>query len=280
MPERRRRGRSPRSRAGRRCPGRPSRRRRGTPGTARTTPPTAPTRRSPCGSRSTSRATADAERDRGRPSRRRRRWRSTSGTTTKTADGQHEPHRARVEPAVGHRLAGAPWRASRSRSTRSLNQPRHAWPTSTVPRTSRQLAGRPAGQRGGDAHGQRGDERLARVGGADQQQRGQVAQRERALGFVSGPVVGLLAGPPGSRRLCRDRVGVGSATGSTASSRRRRRRIATMPGSIDHGARRTDPDPAGHLRFRRASMPRPGIAAKSGLAPHPHRRSVKCGLWL
>ena len=73
------------------------------------------------------------------------------------------------------------WRASRLRSTRSLNQPEDHLADEHGAEDQQQLPAGPTGQRGGDRHADRGEQRLARVRGPDQQERREVAQRERRL---------------------------------------------------------------------------------------------------
>ena len=143
-----------------------------------------------------------------------------SGTTTKTASARQNHT---VPGSSRPSATGLPvrWcRASRRRSTRSLNQPSTTWPDEHGAEDEQELAAGPAGQRGRDGHADRGEQGLARVRGPDQQERREVAQRERG-GLVRLRVVL-------GQRLARGSGIVGSGlrlgrTGSAAYGRGRRR---------------------------------------------------------
>ena len=255
---------------GRRCPDRPSRRRRGTPGGGRTTPPTAPRRRNLSGSRSRSPAPRCPARA-GRPNRRRPRWRSTGGRP-RTPRREDEPHGARVEPAVGDRLALVWCRASRPRSMRSLNQPRQLWPTSTVPITSRNSrVGRPA--RAAAAPIARAVTTACR-GWAARSTSSAVRLRSEKEASSSSPRQGQ---PP-------RRVPIPAPWAPRAAPRRARR--CPRPGGggtqpcreVSTTRRAREPRRGRSPAISQVSMP-PWACSGSGLH-HTAPRSVKYGLWL
>ena len=99
---------------------------------------------------------------------------SDSGMSRRTAQARAKPRvprsRAPVASGLSVRPRSAPW------STRSLSQPRTAWPTSTVDQDQRDLPGGAAGERGGDGHPDRRQSGLAGVGGPDHQHRGEAAE--------------------------------------------------------------------------------------------------------
>ena len=118
--------------------------RRGTPGRARTDRPRQPRQHAAAQHPVAEQARRPARAGRTRPAS--GPCRDGQRDDEQHGAGEGEPHGARVEQSL--RPAACParsWRASRSRSTRSLSQPRTAWPTSTVAATSpTSRSGRPA----------------------------------------------------------------------------------------------------------------------------------------
>ena len=180
-----------------------------------------------------------------------------SGTTRKTARARQNHT---VPGSSRPSASGLPvrwWRASRLRSTRSLNQPRITWPDQHRAEDQQQLAAGPAGQRGGDGHADRRDQGLARVRGPDQQERREVAQRERRrLGLRPSSSVRR----SGRRRSARRGV---AASVVAARSRRGGPRARPAAGGVTSAACRWRSAagawtaPAVSAASRRAALPRP-----------------------
>ena len=201
---------------------RPSRRTTGRRDRARTTPPTAARTAAPGAARR-----CRAARSRARPGRRCRRpgrWRARAG---RRAAGRRRARTTRCPGRAGPRRPAC----RRRRGARS----RCAVDEVVVPAEDRladqhgdedqaELAGGPAGQGGGDGQPGGGQQRLARVGGAQQQHRAELGQRAPAP-----------AGAPRALRAASWRPPSPVARGAGGSAGRRVRRAdgcrRTRPGS-------------------------------------------------